>query len=171
VTLNYSYFSPKLEVCADPKGGHGVYAIASINVGEVLTVWGGRIITSDEMAAEWSGDRTMLIQVDKGLYMLSLQQGEPSDRFNHSCQPNAGLRGPITLVAMRDIAPGEEVCFDYAMSDGSEYDSFVCACGTSVCRARVTGDDWKRPELWERYDGFFSPYLQRRIDALRMETK
>jgi hypothetical protein len=31
----------------------------------------------------------------------------------------------------------------------------------------VTGDDWKRPDLQQRYEGYFSLYLQRRIDALR----
>jgi hypothetical protein len=31
----------------------------------------------------------------------------------------------------------------------------------------VTGEDWKRPELWARYDGYFSAYLQKRIEALK----
>lgn len=40
-----------------------------------------------------------------------------------------------------------------------------CRCGTPACRGRVTGQDWRRPELHERYRGDFPPYLQRRIDA------
>ena len=64
---------------------------------------------------------------------------------------------------MRDIEAGEEVCFDYAMSDGEPYDEFDCQCGTPLCRGQVTGNDWQRPELQKRYDGYFSPYLQARI--------
>jgi hypothetical protein len=70
---------------------------------------------------------------------------------------------------MRDIGPGEEITFDYAMSDGSGYDEFACACGAATCRGRVTGEDWRLPALWRRYEGYFSPYLQRRIDTLRRE--
>jgi SET domain-containing protein len=163
----YSYFSPKLEVRTDPKGGYGVFVIAPIARDEVLTMLGGRIITAAQKELLWNGDTTTLMQVEEDLYLLSLQEGDPADRVNHSCDPNVGLRGPMTFVAMRDLKPGEEACFDYAMSDGSDYDTFECACGAPHCRGLVTGTDWQRPELWDRYAGYFSPYLQRRIDALR----
>jgi hypothetical protein len=79
------------------------------------------------------------------------------------------LSGQITLVAIRDIEPNEEVCFDYAMSDSSDYDEFECHCGTTSCRTKVTGLDWKLPELQRRYRGYFSPYLQRRIDRMHAQ--
>ena len=68
---------------------------------------------------------------------------------------------------MRDIEAGEELTFDYAMSDGEPYDEFDCHCGADSCRGRVTGNDWKLPKLWLKYDGYFSPYLARRIENLR----
>jgi hypothetical protein len=77
------------------------------------------------------------------------------------------LSGQLALVAMRAIQPGEEVSFDYAMCDGSVYDEFLCECGAPNCRGRVAGDDWRNPALWDKYAGYFAPYLQRRIDALR----
>ena len=43
--------------------------------------------------------------------------------------------------------------------------SSTCQCGGPDCRGRITGNDWQLPDLWERYRGHFSPYLQRRIDA------
>ena len=69
------------------------------------------------------------------------------------------------LVARRDIAPGEEICFDYAMSDTDPYDEFLCACGMEGCRGLITGADWKRPELQVRYRGWFSAYIDRKIAA------
>jgi hypothetical protein len=71
---------------------------------------------------------------------------------------------------MRDIQPGEELTFDYAMSDGSPYDEFECFCGSPNCRRKITGDDWKIPELWKKYKGYFSPYLARRIAVLCAHT-
>jgi hypothetical protein len=35
----------------------------------------------------------------------------------------------------------------------------------------VSADDWRNPTLWERYAGHFSPYLQRRIDALKQQMR
>lgn len=107
------------------------------------------------------------MQVEEELYLTSITLGEQPDYINHSCDPNAGLSGQISVVAMRDIAKGEEVTFDYAMADGSSYDEFPCACGASTCRGLVSGDDWRNQILWHRYRGFFSPYLQRRIDQLQ----
>ena len=69
---------------------------------------------------------------------------------------------------MRDIQPGEEITYDYAMSDGSPYDEFTCSCGSPYCRGHVSGEDWRRSELWQRYAGYFSPYLQRRIMAAQV---
>jgi hypothetical protein len=75
------------------------------------------------------------------------------------------MRNATTIVAMRDIAVGEELTFDYAMSDASDYDEFDCNCGTALCRGRVRADDWQLGTLRHRYKGFFSPYIQRKIDA------
>ena len=98
---------------------------------------------------------------------MSIDHAEPVDYFNHSCSPNAGLSGQTVLVALQPIAAGEEVCFDYAMTDGSPYDEFRCTCGSPHCRGQITGNDWKIPALWEHYAGRFSPYLQKRIDRIR----
>jgi hypothetical protein len=72
----------------------------------------------------------------------------------------------VVLVALRDIAAGEELGYDYATSDGSDYDEFECTCGTALCRGKVSGHDWMLPELQLRHRGSFSPYLAKRIAAL-----
>jgi SET domain-containing protein len=106
------------------------------------------------------------IQIDTDLYLVSDETQEAGDMLNHSCEPNCGLLGQTLVVAMRDIAPGEELSFDYAMCDASDYDEFRCRCGQSNCRGIITGSDWRDPALQEKYAGWFSPYLARRIAAL-----
>lgn len=163
-----SYLSPKLVTKVHPeKGGWAVFAAVPIRAQELLSVWGGDIMTLEQVYKLPPETRRYSVQVEEDLYLVTTRQPEGSDFINHSCAPNAGLAGQISLVAMRDILPGEEICFDYAMSDGSPYDEFSCACGASTCRGQVTGHDWTRPELWERYAGYFSPYLHRRIERLR----
>ncbi len=165
---SYSYLSPKCAVVKAPeKGGYAVRATAPIAKAEVIAVWGGAIVGADELAGLAPEYREHTLQVEEGLFLASLIPDDAADYVNHSCAPNAGLLGQIVLVAMRDIGVGEEVTFDYAMTDGDPYDEFPCVCGAGNCRGRVTGNDWRLPELWHRYAGYFSPYLQRRIEQLR----
>jgi uncharacterized protein len=161
-----SYLSPKLELraCAD-KGGYGLFAREPLAVNEVLAVWGGTVVPGSRLSAYSEYAQTHGLQVEDDLFLLPLTEDDPSDYFNHSCNPNAGLLGQITLVAMREVDIDEEICFDYAMSDSNPYDEFACGCGTPLCRKRVTAQDWKRRDLQQRYRGYFSPYLQRRIEA------
>ena len=155
------------------KGGFGIYAVNLIKQGDVLCVWGGPIWTHDDFSQLPEANQSHGIQVDEGLFQTYGVNDSPesADYVNHSCTPNAGLRGPITLVALRDITIGEEVCFDYAMSDGLPYDEFDCQCGSADCRGVVTGNDWQLKALQLRYKGYFSPYLQQRIDALAAQSE
>lgn len=168
------YISPKIAAGQHPlKGGNGVFAVSPIAKGEMILVWGGDIVTGEQLAQIPPETRIYAVQVEENLYQVPVPHREPEagDFINHSCNPTAGFRGQITLVALCDIQPGEEICIDYAMCDGSPYDEFTCACGTPACRGRVTGNDWRNPTLQRRYAGYFSPYLQRRIERLRQESK
>jgi hypothetical protein len=168
----YSYLTPKAEHRPNlAKGGFAVYAREPICKAELLVLWGGRIVATDELDPNMPDFTQRILQIEEDLYVEAPSPIEPSDYFNHSCNPNAGITGQIGLVAMRDIDPDEEICFDYAMCDGSSYDEFPCGCGAPNCRGYISGQDWSRPDLWEKYAGYFSPYLQRRIDALKEKNK
>lgn len=164
--MTFSYLNPKCEARDQAEGGCGVFAREKILKDELVSLWGGRIFRKDELDPSMPRFTQRVIQIDEGLYLLTVGPKEPNDCFNHSCEPNLGFLGQIGLVAMRDIDTGEELTFDYAMSDGEPYDEFECECGSLNCRGMVTGNDWKLPELWKKYDGYFSPYLARRIRFL-----
>lgn len=163
-----AYLSDKCQVKnRGVAGGRSVVARQVIDPGELIGVWSGRIVKADALDTLPVEIRRHTVQIEKDLYLASIDGDEQPDFINHSCEPNAGLNGQIAIVALRRILPGEEVTIDYAMCDASPYDEFDCGCGSNICRGRVTGDDWRNPALWERYAGHFSPYLQRRIEALR----
>ncbi|MBI4675257.1 MAG: SET domain-containing protein-lysine N-methyltransferase [Chloroflexi bacterium] len=161
-----SWLSPKCSARELENGEKGVFARESLAQGELISVWGGQVMTRAQVAQLPEKYQHYATQVEEDFYLAGVSE-EDADYFNHSCDPNAGLQGQIVLVAMRDIAPGEEICFDYAMTDGSDYDEFECHCGAPNCRKFVRGSDWRNPELWEKYRGYFMPYLQKRIDRLR----
>ena len=165
--MTSSYFNPKCEARENDRGGCGVYAREKIQRGELVSMWGGKILERKQLDPSMPRFTQRVLQIDEDLFLLTAEKKEPNDCFNHSCDPNLGFSGQIGLVALRDIESGEELTFDYAMSDGSPYDEFECHCRSAKCRGKVTGDDWKLPELWEKYNGYFSPYLERRIEKLR----
>jgi uncharacterized protein len=165
VSLACSRKSAKLEAHIRGDGERGLFAREFMRKGELLAVFGGKVVTCAEMNKVPCKIRRLSIQVAEGFYLLSIEDSE-ADWINHSCTPNAGLNGQIMLVAMRDIRRGEEITFDYAMSDGTPYDEFDCMCGSLDCRGYVSGNDWKLPELQRRYQGHFSPYLQERINQM-----
>lgn len=157
-----SYLSPKCEGRRISAAFRGVFAQEAIPQGEIIAIFGGAVYHEDDFWRLPTDVQVHSLQIEDAFYLVPLEEG-PSDWFNHACEPNAGLWGQATLVAMRDIAAGEEVRFDYAMCDSSPYDEFACQCGCETCRGHVSGDDWRLPELQGRYAGYFSAYLARRI--------
>jgi hypothetical protein len=163
------WLSSKLEARTRPDGQRGIFARDAIEAGTLLTVWGGPVYHAAYVHALPDATRVLCLQVEDDLFLLPPDPHEDADFFNHSCAPNAGMSGATALVAMCDIPRGAEVCYDYAMTDSSPYDEFRCGCATAACRGFVRGTDWQLPEVQRRYAGFFSSYLQRRIDAVARE--
>ena len=93
------------------------------------------------------------------------------DYFNHSCNPNAGFRGTQMLVAMKAIATGQQVTFDYAICMTGAFGDMPCQCGDRNCRQFISGNDWKIPSLQRAYRGYWQPYIQEKIDALRLPRR
>lgn len=142
----------------DPESGYRfVVANRHIAVGEVVAVFGGTVITTETLRELGPQARARCLQVDEGLFLYSTVDG-PGDWINHSCAPNLALRGQIVLVATRPILAGEELCFDYATADGTDFDEFSCRCGAPNCRGQVTGADWEQ-RLSSSSDLPASPYL------------
>eukprot|EP01080_Neovahlkampfia_damariscottae_P005128 gene5128-8726_t len=83
---------------------------------------------------------------------------------NHSCDPNNWYEGEGLFTAIRDIQAGEEITYDYATSE--TYDTTIekCLCGAKNCRTYVTCNDWKIPEIREKYKGHFAPFIQKMIE-------
>lgn len=165
-SLDYNWLTPKAQARPAGDKGWGSFALEPISRGETVAAFGGWVVTRQVLSTMSEDRQARSIQIEEDLYLVSSDEREPGDMLNHSCEPNSGLAGSQVLVAMRDIEPGEEITFDYAMCDASDYDEFNCLCGQTNCREVVRGTDWRDPVLQAKYMGFHSPYLMRRIAAL-----
>ncbi|MBX2855331.1 MAG: SET domain-containing protein-lysine N-methyltransferase [Rhodobacteraceae bacterium] len=165
----FVWFSDKVEKFSSGIEGTGLRARSAISSGELVVVKGGHLFSRpmrDEL------DKTLgpsEIQIDDDLFIGPIAAHERDGAMmylNHSCDPNVGVVGQISFHAMREIAAGEELAFDYATGDDDDWE-MACNCGSPCCRGRVTGQDWRIPELQARYEGWFSAYLARKIAASR----
>ena len=162
--MSANFLSAKCRARADVDGW-GSCAVEPIVAGETVAAFGGRCVPRaalDDAATQ----PTHAVQIDDDLFITTELSTPPGDTIGHSCSPNCGIVGSVLVVAMRDIAVGETLSFDHAMTMGCDVNEFRCACGSPACRGTVTGRDWMLPELQVAYRGYFSPYLAKRIAAL-----
>jgi len=133
--------------------GEGIFATRPFEAGEIVMLG---IIDK-----EYKENTSHTAQIDENRYVI--HKGL-IPKVNHSCDPNCGIKvneaGGHNFVAMKPIAIGEEIAFDYAMRNYS-VDHFPpkCICGAKNCRGRITG--WKNLQEDRRkaYEGFIAPYL------------
>ena len=162
---NLSYISPKAEVRESPIHGRGLFAREPFAAGEVVCVKGGYVFDRDTLNSMPGWYRAAEIQITEDLFIGPLSESEREGSMifsNHSCEPNVGVRGQIVFVAMREVSAGEELTHDWATTDDDEYE-LDCRCGAPTCRGVITGRDWRRPDLREKYRGYFSTYLADKI--------
>lgn len=127
--------------------GRGVFAAKSFEPGERILGFRGHGVDHLDpihLAAE-AGN---LLQIGSHRYIYPRPRGL---FVNHSCNPNSGLRGTVTLVALRRIEPREEIRFDYSttMDDGRWI--MECRCREANCRAFVRDFHDLPVELQIRY--------------------
>jgi SET domain-containing protein len=158
-----SVLSEKVEIRESKTHKRGMFAIELISKGEVVFIKGGHVLKREQIFS--TGVINSYHPIDD-LYFLGAINAEEEDGIklyiNHSCNPNCGIRGEITFVALRNINSNEELTIDYAFLDNEDY-SFLCSCGEQCCRSVVTGRDWKRKEIQEKYFDFFAMYLKEKI--------
>ena len=166
--MQLSYRSPKTEVRDSPIHGKGLYATDRIRAGEIVAVKGGYIVERDTRSELEKELGSAEVQIAGQLFIAPVQ---PSHRegsmvyLNHSCEPNCAIAGQIVFVAMKKIAPGEELTHDWATTDDLDYE-IKCNFGSADCRGIITGKDWMRPELQKKYAGWFCWFLERKIKNL-----
>lgn len=162
-----SYISAKVELGESPIHGKALFVKEKIPKGELVIDFSkgpGTYLNTEEAEALFNKGYDYMIQVDDDRFFAATnkEELEDVDFVNHSCDPTCGIQGSLRLIARRDIEPGEEISFDYAMSESSDFE-MECHCGSAHCRGKITGEDWKRNDLQKKYQGYFSDYLQKKI--------
>lgn len=100
--------------------------------------------------------------LDDDLYASTLEPGDDvSFYFNHSCEPNCGYDSANRIIALRSVSAGDELCYDYAMTEteASFHRGLACGCGAERCRGVLDFKQWRSPLFVRRYAGLMSEYI------------
>jgi SET domain-containing protein len=127
--------------------GVGVYATSAISAGTIICIMSGEHIDFDEAVNRVKNGIEMESDPLATSMSTYIDLDETSRSFNHSCEPNAYIRSVNELVALKDILPDDEICFDYSttmhypeeriLSAGFELWTCACQCGTASCRGII----------------------------------
>ena len=134
--------------------GRGVVATVALKAGERICEYKGERIGWPEALRRHPHDpeqpfHTFYFSLDDGTVIDGNVAGDFSRFMNHSCEPNceaemveskAGLR--VFIVALRDIAVGEELVYNYGLTLDERYTptlkkQFACHCGSAKCRGTM----------------------------------
>lgn len=164
-TIKEDWLSPKAEIREVENKGKGVFAIQMIQVGEPVIIYGGEY-TDKKGAEKEKSSGKLIMQWDEDLYSVEDRGTGKGYYINHSCEPNTWMNDAHTIAALKNIEKGEEITIDYAvLNNGDNYLSkWECKCGSPNCRKKITGKDWQKPELQEKYKNHFVPILNKLIN-------
>lgn len=167
---SHRWRNKKTDPFASPVDGIGVIANQTIAPDEVIIVYGGIVVPMGEIEEYRKECGHAGIQLSDDFFMVpsSREELETQGIINHSCEPNAGFRSQVELVAIREIKKDEEIFLDYAFLE-SHFAPFDCHCESSTCRGKVTPDDWQLPDIQKAYGKYFAPYLKAKFSHLPTE--
>jgi SET domain-containing protein len=134
--------SPRLLIRSSSIHAAGCYTLDPIPRGTRIAEYDGPRITK-ALADERYADRPVTYLFGCG------DNGDVIDGFgtamflNHSCAPNcetSEVNRRIYIRALRDIAAGEELLYEYNLYD-SDDDDADCYCGAPQCRGTMFSDE------------------------------
>jgi len=125
----------------------GCYTTTAIRKCERVAEYCGHLITKAEADARYAESPvTYLFGLGDGSVVID---GHSAAMFiNHSCDPNCESseeEGRVWVTAIKKIAAGEEITYDYCLYDGGD-DEAICNCGAKKCR----GTMYSREEVRRR---------------------
>ena len=139
--------------------GLGLFATQDIPEGEVVYDFSqGRIHEAEKTSTLPKEIADYAVQFDEHKWVDTAGIGR---YLNHSCEPNCGIRDLFKVVAMRNIATGEQITFDYEMTEDSDW-TIECKCGSASCR-KIIGTYKNMPvETRKKYNGYISEWLKQK---------
>jgi SET domain-containing protein len=135
----------RIEVRESGVHGRGVYATQFIPEGTRIIEYTGQRVSWESAPNEESDPHTFNFGLESGEVINPEIGGNDARWINHCCDPNCEAieeDDRVFIYAMRDIEPGQELFYDYALEVDEPtteelMQEFECHCGTACCRGTM----------------------------------
>ncbi len=138
--------------------GKGILAGEVIQRGEVIQPIRGKMKFMTIKNKDDSLSHPNWIGVAKDQW---IDPDKPYKFLNHSCDPNAGVKGKINIVAIKEIKEGEEITMDYSIIEGDDLWEMKCGCGAANCRGVIRSIQFLPPKTFKKYLPFVPTYFKK----------
>lgn len=134
--------------------GNGVIASQDIKRGEIAFIIKGKLVKWKVVDQKTSlyGPNWIGIGKDEWIDPIGL-----SPLLNHSCDPSCGIKGRVTVVALKNIKRGEEITIDYSITEMDKLWYMKCFCGSPQCRKMIRSIEFLPERVFNKY----IPYVPR----------
>lgn len=143
--------------------GRGLYVKEEVKKGEKICYIKGKVVLKVNRTLQDTLSNPDWVGISKHRWM---DPDPPYKYLNHSCKPNTGISGTVTLYAMRGIHANEELTIDYSTIeidpnwklDGGK----SCKCGNQNCRKVIRSLQFLPYIMYRKY----LPYIPRYFQAI-----
>jgi hypothetical protein len=136
--------------------GRGIFALSDIKKDEHIFTFSGAIIKDKEYARKLG----CTLQVGSDAW-IEPQHNSIGRYINHSCSPNAGIKGRRQICAIKDIRKGAEITIDYSITDNDPLWKMKCKCRSKNCRKIIRSIQFLPIKTFNKYQPFIPKFLQK----------
>lgn len=152
--------SSKVEVKETEKYGKATFAKEFIQKGECIAAFDGK---------EYEAQSCLDLPEEPADHAIQFAEHKWKDSkgiaryINHSCEPNCGIKDSFKIVALKNIEPGEEITWDYEMTEDSNW-RMDCHCGAKTCRKSIGAFRNMPKEKRAHYKGYIAEWLVKKYN-------
>lgn len=158
--------SALIQVRLSPIHGNGVFALKPISAGSRIAEYKGELISREELERRAEERRrteagqgetlpVYFFEIEENRFIdaSSVTENNPARYINHACDENCeavwnARENSMEIIALRDIATGEELSFDYGFELAGFFEH-PCRCGSKNCCGYIVAKPL-RPALMKK---------------------
>lgn len=145
-------------VCSSNIHGFGINIGEDAKKGEVVSRIRGEMKFKVNKDKKDALDNPDWIGVAKDQW---IDPARPYKFLNHSCDPSVGIKGTLSLTALKDMKEGDEITIDYSTIEGDSRWEMNCACGSENCRKLIRSVQSLPKGQFEKYLPYIPTYFKK----------
>lgn len=151
--------SKGIEIRESKIQGKGLFANKDFKRGDIIFIFRGKIIDDWKVTDEESslyGPNWVGIGKNKWMDVIA-----PGVYINHSCEPNCGIKGKVSVTALKNIKKGDEITIDYSITEIDNFWYMECNCRNKNCRKLIKSIQHLPKKLIKKYTPFIPTYFMK----------